>query len=242
MLQFELFSDYFAHRKNRFTRESALVKVLFSVTALVLVLTSEGVRFHLFIFALFFGGCLAMRIPLRIYGLRLALPLVSALLFYLYGTVAGFAGLPGLAVRPLVIVSRLIAAFSIFLFIGFAVPLEKLAATLRTLGVPATLVELLLCSYRYIFVLIDRALVVRDAQMIRGGYAGMKRGVASLGVLSAMILERGIDQAVRTAEAMRMRGYDGAGRVSDARDPLVHPGFWCAMTAVMAAAWLALGR
>lgn len=242
MLQFELFSDYFAHRQNRFTGESALVTVLFSVTALVLVLTSDGVGFHCLIFALFSGFCLAMRIPLRIYGLRLALPLASALFFYLYGTFAGFAGLPDLAVRPLVIVSRLLAAFSVFLFVGFSVPLEKLAATLRTLGVPATLVELLLCSYRYIFVLIDRALVVRDAQMIRGGYAGMRRGVASLGVLSAMILERGIDQAVRTSEAMRMRGYDGTIRVAGARERVRHPGFWCALTATMAAAWLALGR
>lgn len=241
MLQFELFSDYFAHRKNRFTAESALVTVLFALTALVLVLTSDGVRFHLFIFALFFAFCAAMRIPLRIYGLRLALPLCSALLFYLYGTGAGYAGLPGLAVRPLVIVSRLLAAFSIFLFVGFAVPLEKLALTLRTVGVPATLVELLLCSYRYIFVLIDRALIVRDAQMIRGGYAGMRRGVASLGVLSAMILERGMDQAVRTAEAMRMRGYDGTARVAGAREPLRHPAFWCAMTAVLAAGRLVLG-
>jgi cobalt/nickel transport system permease protein len=63
--------------------------------------------------------------------------------------------------------------------------------------------------YRYIFMLLDQASDVMDAQRVRLGYSSLRRSLSSTGVLAGTVIEVAMDQGIRTHEAMELRGYKG---------------------------------
>jgi energy-coupling factor transporter transmembrane protein EcfT len=86
---------------------------------------------------------------------------------------------------------------------------HRLAGALRWLRVPGFAVELLLLVYRFTFVLIDRVESGADALRLRLGWTDRRRRLQSAGLLAGLVLLRSLDQAGRTAEAMRLRGGPG---------------------------------
>jgi len=63
--------------------------------------------------------------------------------------------------------------------------------------------------YRYIFVLLEIAAQIRNAQECRLGYATLKTGLYSMGQLISNLFIRAYRQAERTYIAMESRGYTG---------------------------------
>ena len=63
-------------------------------------------------------------------------------------------------------------------------------------------------TYRYIFVLLEDVIIIRDAQKIRLGYKGVMRSLKSLGELAGTALIRAYDQSLSIYEAMVSRGYN----------------------------------
>ncbi len=112
----------------------------------------------------------------------------------------------------------------------------ELLKGLEKLGVPKLLVTQLRFLYRYLFLLIDQAMHLRQARRARdAGHGGVAhRWQASVGLLGVLFI-RTLDQAERTHLAMIARGYDGTIR-------LLRPLHWKAMdTAFVAAIGAYLG-
>ena len=78
---------------------------------------------------------------------------------------------------------------------------------LRRMHIPGFLVEMMELVYRYIFVLLEAASQIRNAQECRLGYATLKTGFYSTGQLISNLFLRAYRQADRTYTAMESRGY-----------------------------------
>jgi cobalt/nickel transport system permease protein len=74
---------------------------------------------------------------------------------------------------------------------------------------PRVLTELALLIYRYIFVLIEEAIAIRDAQRVRLGYHSWRQSMRSLSILGSGLILQAYDRAERVFAAMTVRGYSG---------------------------------
>ena len=88
-------------------------------------------------------------------------------------------------------------------------PAYKIFGALRWFHVPEAWVEISLLVYRYTFVLLDQTADIAAAQRVRLGYSTLGRSLSSAGVLAGTVVARSMDQAMRTYEAMILRGYQG---------------------------------
>jgi cobalt/nickel transport system permease protein len=108
---------------------------------------------------------------------------------------------------------RALAAMSCLAFLILTTPLTDWMASLRRVGVPAGLIELILLIYRLIFVFFERALTGHQAQTARLGYSRVDRSVRSLGLLAGNLFQRALEQARRLEIGLLARGYTGELRV-----------------------------
>jgi cobalt/nickel transport system permease protein len=110
--------------------------------------------------------------------------------------------------------SRVLATTLVAVWLTSTTPFPHLVAALVWARVPAALLDLLLLAHRHRHACRDSLETIRCAQTLRLGYAGLRRGVASAGVLVGAAVCRAIDQAGATAEAMQLRGDRGAGALA----------------------------
>ncbi|MBI4187481.1 MAG: cobalt ECF transporter T component CbiQ [Chloroflexi bacterium] len=219
----EIFSDVFAQKDNFVTRIEARVKMGFTAIALVINLLSPTIYASVGIAAFCFALLLAVKAPPRLLLLRMAMPLVMAAVVlvtqvFFYGVTPLFA-IPvwgwrlagyeeGLA-RGVLIMGRVIAGVALILFLSMSTPVSKLLLAAKWFRVPQTFIGLALLVYRYIFVLIEEAAAIKDAQKVRLGYRDWHQSMRSLGVLGGSLFFRAYDRADRVFEAMLARGYSG---------------------------------
>jgi cobalt/nickel transport system permease protein len=89
----------------------------------------------------------------------------------------------------------------------------RLEATLRALHalrVPGLLVQLVLLTYRYVFVLMDELGRLRVAVRVRGYRNRVSRhSYRTIGHVAGTLLVRGYERSERVGQAMRCRGFDG---------------------------------
>lgn len=220
----ELFSDIFAGREDTLTRLDARAKAAAAASGLLAVLFSRDAILPAGVFAACVLGMLSVRIPARWLASRLAGPAAIALvLLLLHGVTAGGAppasvAFPGVrlalteegARRGLLAGARVLGATSVVLFLGATTPAHRIFQVLRRAGAPAGWVEIAMLTYRYTFVLLERAAEVSAAQRVRLGYSRPARAMSSIGTLGGTVILRSIDQAVRTHDAMTARGGDGS--------------------------------
>jgi cobalt/nickel transport system permease protein len=93
-------------------------------------------------------------------------------------------------------------------------PVNKLLLAISWFKIPKIFVELGLIIYRYIFVLIEEMVTIKDAQRTRLGYHNWRQSMRSLGTLGGSLILRAYDRAERVFEAMVARGYTGAMTIS----------------------------
>ncbi|MCA1961961.1 MAG: cobalt ECF transporter T component CbiQ [Desulfomonile sp.] len=220
---FDLFSDIFARSDNALTRVDTRVKLIIALSAIVAVMFSSRGVLPLGICVLCIWVMLALGLPLRIVILRLAGPLgIAVVLVVLQGfftkgspvfqlTVLGTdiaATREGLW-KGTLLASRVLGSMSVVMLLGAVTPAYKVFHALRWWGVPESWVEIALLVYRYTFVLLDQAADVAEAQRVRLGYSSLRRSLDSVGILAGTVITRSLEQAMRTHEAMVLRGYDG---------------------------------
>jgi cobalt/nickel transport system permease protein len=88
--------------------------------------------------------------------------------------------------------------------------LEVTLRALRALRVPGLLVQLLLLTYRYVFVLMDELGRLRVAVRVRGYRNRVTRhSYRTIGHVAGTLLVRGYERSERVGQAMRCRGFDG---------------------------------
>ncbi len=107
------------------------------------------------------------------------------------------------------ITARIIGGVSLVVALGFATPFVEFVAALSWLRVPKAFIEIMMFAYRYLFMFMDDAITIYSAQKNRLGYAGIRKGLHSFGVLTGSLVLRGFEQSQKTADAMMQRGYTG---------------------------------
>ncbi len=217
-----VFSDY-SGKTHILTKGDARLKLLVAVSLLVMVLSHRG-----FVFALVVTGaslllCVKMRAPVKVFVLRFSEPAFIALVlclikFLFFGrdalftahllgfTISGYRdgladGLPAAA--------RIIGAVSVITVLGFATPFTELMSGLSWFRVPKGLIEVLMFAYRYIFMLLEDAMVIYYAQKNRLGYSNFRRGLTSFGILAGSLTLKAFEHSQNATVAMVQRGYDG---------------------------------
>jgi len=219
----EIFSDLFARQDNVLTRVDARTKVAVALAMLLAVIFSTKPAFPLGLFVLCVAVTISLGVPKRLVMMRLTAPLgIAGVLLILQATMHGSTPLWTLVAfgfkvtftreglfSGLLLASRVIGGMSVMLLLSSVTPAHRIFRGMRALGAPQGWVEIAMLMYRYIFVLLDLTADVTAAQKVRLGYAGIRRGLSSAGLLGGTVVLRSMDQAVRTNEAMRVRGYRG---------------------------------
>ncbi|MBI5026134.1 MAG: cobalt ECF transporter T component CbiQ [Nitrospirae bacterium] len=223
----ELFSEYFK-KEHILSKIDARVKILVSLIMLAMVLSYKGFVLPLLVTLLCLFFCIKMRVPLKVFILRFSEPIFIAsivllLKFFFSGkdiifsislptshfsllTVTGYKD--GL-MDGLMIASRIISAVSIVAVLGFSTPFTDIIAGLSWFRVPKGFIEILMFAYRYIFVLLEDAMVIYNAQKNRLGYSSIKRGLSSFGTLAGSLVIKAFEHSQNITVAMVQRGYDG---------------------------------
>lgn len=218
----ELFSEYFKKR-HFLSNVDARVKLIVVLALLAMVLSYKGILFPLLIAASSFLLCLRMGISLRIILLRLSQPMFIAVVllllkFFFSGEEALFSikifgleivGHKDGLIEGLRISSRILGGVSLVVALGFATPFTEFIAGLSWLRVPRQFIEIMMFAYRYIFMFLEDALTIYNAQKNRLGYSGIIKGLNSFGILTGSLVLRGFEQSQKTSEAMVQRGYTG---------------------------------
>ena len=218
----ELFSEYFK-KDHILSRIDARVKLLVALSILVMVLSYRGFVLPLLVTLLCLFFCIKMRIPLRVVILRFSEPvfiafIILALKFFFSGNDVLFSiNIIGIKISGhkdglmdgLMIASRILSAVSIVAVLGFSTPFTEFIAGLSWLRVPKGFIEILMFAYRYIFVLLEDAMVIYNAQKNRLGYSNIKRGLGSFSTLAGSLVLKAFEHSHNITVAMIQRGYDG---------------------------------
>ncbi len=218
----ELFSDYFK-KDHLLSKVDARLKLIVSLTLLGMILSYKGFTLPLLVTLLCLLLCLRMRIPLRVFALRFSEPLfiISVILILkvlfsgedilfsisIFG--ANIVGHKDGLRDGLMIGSRIIGAVSVVAVMGFSTPFTEIMAALSWMRVPKGFIEILMFAYRYIFVLLEDAMVIYNAQKNRLGYSSIKKGLNSFGTLTGSLIIKAFEQSQNITTAMIQRGYEG---------------------------------
>ena len=218
----QLFSEHFK-KDHLLSGIDARIKVIVALVLLMMVLSYKGFAFPMVVATLGFGLCLGMKISLRIFALRfsepffIAMVLVALKCFFSGSDVMFSFNFLGLDITGhkdgllagLMIACRIAGAVSVIAVLGFSTPFTELMAGLSWLRVPKGFIEILMFAYRYIFVLLEDAMVIYNAQKNRLGYSSVRRGLNSFGTLAGSLTLKAFETSQNTTIAMIQRGYDG---------------------------------
>lgn len=218
-----ILSDYIHNTEHWLSRLDGRIKLIVTLIILVMVLSYKGLAFHFLITSICFLLFFQMKIPWRVFLLRFSEPALIVLvililkIFFSGGEslfsldVMGYritAYREGMA-EGISIAGRIIAAISIMAVLVFSTPFAELLAALSWLRVPKAFIEILMYAYRYIYVLIDDAGVIYNAQKNRLGYAALNRRFSSFSILVGSLILKAFEHSQNITVAMVQRGYDG---------------------------------
>jgi cobalt/nickel transport system permease protein len=205
------------------TRIDPRVKLLCAVALLLMVISSQQIGFPLLVSLLCLGICLALGVSIKTMLFRFSEPAFIAttvliLKLFFAGnqplfsfSIAGFEliGHRDGLMEGVRIASRIVGGVSLLAVVGFSTPFTELMAALSWLKVPQVLIDVALFAWRYLFLLMEDAQVVYNAQRNRLGYVGYRRGLSSFGTLAGVLVLKAFDNSQSVTTAMVQRGYDG---------------------------------
>ena len=146
------------------------------------------------------------------YKLRIVLPLVMAVgLFNPFFDREillriGSVGVSGGVVSMITLMLKGVLCLMASYLLMATTPIDVLCAALRKFHVPATLVTLLLLTYRYIGVMTEELAVMTEAYQLRApGQKGIH--VSAWGSFLGQLLLRSMDRAEELYSSMLLRGY-----------------------------------
>ncbi len=161
------------------------------------------------------------RLPWRWYVQRLAASLAMFALIFIWLPFfpeeghktldVGFwtISLTGL-LRLAVLTMKLGAMLSVMLVLVATAPLQDTFKAAHALRVPSLLIQLVLLTYRYVFLLMEEFARLRIAVRARGfrNRANL-HSYRTIGMVAGTLLVRSQERSERVAQAMRCRGFDG---------------------------------
>jgi len=176
------------------------------------------------------------KIPVRLYCKLLIVPLTFVLFSSLAILFVTGSGEPIIAFQAfglglgigrdsaniaLLKLSRTLGGTSSLFFIALTTPMIEIFSILKSLRLPDVLLELSMLIYRYIFVLMDQAMMINSAQTMRLGHASLRGSFNSFSMLSGVLFLRAWEQGERLMVAMDSRCYDGRLDVFERRTPIM---------------------
>lgn len=204
----EVFSDSFAHKDNFLSRIDARIKMFFVFAGIITILFSRVAQVSTVISLLTLISLINVRVPFKVILFRMLPPLAMAAVIAGLSLIIYKRGLS----ESLLIMSKVAGCVSLVIFLSMTTPVNELLGASLWFRIPKTWIEIAAVTYRYVFVLIEDASTIRDAQKVRLGYSNLSRSMQSLAELAGSVFIRAYDQSVATADAMRMRGYTGASK------------------------------
>jgi cobalt/nickel transport system permease protein len=219
------------------------VKMIIALTLIVTVVLSKQAFFPFLAFVSCTAAMLWLKMPIKLILLRLLMPMgIVLVLVVLQAFLTGATPIASFSLvgwklvateeglmRGVLLGSRVLGAVSVTLLLSSVTPAYKIFGALRWFRVPEGWVEIALLVYRYTFVLLDQATDIASAQRVRLGYSSPMRSFMSMGALAGTVVARSMDQAMRTYEAMTLRGYQG--RLPVGSLPNMNPAdYWRMMT------------
>jgi cobalt/nickel transport system permease protein len=99
-----------------------------------------------------------------------------------------------------------LAGVQLMILLGLTTPLPELLSALRWYRVPEILIEIGMLMYRYLFLFVEEAARMRQAQKLRGPEVGWSRAMGGFSSLGANLLIRSYDRSQRVYDAQRLRG------------------------------------
>lgn len=122
--------------------------------------------------------------------------------------------------------SKTMGSVSCLYFLSLTTSLTDITAVLRKIHFPAPVLDLLLITYRFIFVLMNTAVEIFTAQKARLGYTSISTCYHSLGCLLVNLLKKTYQRSSELFTALLSRGYSEELRVLDITRPFSRP-FFC---------------
>ena len=109
----------------------------------------------------------------------------------------------------LLLVTRMVCILTISLVLFGTAPFLSSIKAMRSLGLPATIVDMMLLSYRYLEQLGEMLTTMQRAMKLRGfhGVTFSSRNLKVLARLIGSLLVRSYEQSKRVYQAMILRGY-----------------------------------
>lgn len=198
-----------------FVEDWHLVPLMLSVTAIIYCLSKLPLRFLLS--------------RLQYPGLFI-LAVVAVLPFLSGSTILWQWGLLTLRQEGLLAViligGRFLSIVTLGLILFGTTPFLTTVRTMRSLGLPNLLADLLLLSYRYLFELAEILSTMQQAMRLRGfqsqqhsqmWFTPNRRDLQQLASLAGTLLLRSYEQSERVYSAMRLRGYGQPVKVQPVR-------------------------
>jgi cobalt/nickel transport system permease protein len=203
------------------SRWDARVKLGLTVLAMALNVLFAKAWLSGALFAMAALGMLYSRCSLRLI-LLFALAPLWATVFLVAGMAFGFGVHPWLHVGPFTLYEegldmglnaglRVVADVCWAGLLVITTPFSQMLSALRWFKVPGILVDTLSTMYRYIFLLYDEFMAMRNSARARGGFSRLGSTAGTSGQIAAQIFMRSYDRAGRVWQAMQARGGDQNG-------------------------------
>lgn len=111
------------------------------------------------------------------------------------------------------LLTKALTVVTLMLVLLATTPLEDICKAAHALFIPGVLVQLVLLTYRFVFVVAEEFVRLRTALRVRGyRNRGNWRSYRTIGQVAGTLLVRSHDRAERVGQAMRCRGFDGCYR------------------------------
>ncbi|HWQ71226.1 MAG TPA: cobalt ECF transporter T component CbiQ [Desulfitobacteriaceae bacterium] len=111
--------------------------------------------------------------------------------------------------QGLFLILKIFAAISALMMMTLSTPSSEIIYVLRKVHVPKIIVELMNMIYRYIFVLTDVFLKMKNSAESRLGYCDLKTSWQTFGSIAGNLLVVSLKKANAYYDAMEARCYDG---------------------------------
>lgn len=217
--------DRASHRDSVFRHLDARFKIALVTLVIIYLVAAGGIWSGLMMALLCVGALLVSGVaPLTLLWRYLPVMVLAGLVLLSQVLVTGSAPLfrlelaglqvtgyhEGLA-HGLNLVGRILGGVSVVFFLNYTTPVHELLRGLCWYKVPRIIVELLALTYRYIFLLAEEGMRVREAQKLRLAYgasgpSGWLRSLAAVTTLMGAVLIKAWDRAENVHYAMDLRG------------------------------------
>jgi len=216
--------DDYAHA-NGLTWVSPRSKLLLGLGSILLCVSSTSPLVPVLVALTMSLAILGLaRIPLRFYSRLLLIPLSFALLssivvIFLHGTGEALLTIDILGRQAvinseganlgLLLMSRTFGGMCALFFVALTTPMVEIFSILKSLHLPQVLIELSMLIYRYIFVLLEEAMMIHTAQELRLGSSSLRGSLNSFSMLTSVLFLRAWERGEKLMVAMDSRCYDG---------------------------------